>query len=83
MQKEQIILTLELYGNTEDFDCEVEFTFTHGVDGVYHAAPEHCYPSEPAEWKLHSLWVEGIEANYLIKPFNDEIIRQLITVMDL
>lgn len=81
MNTEQINLEIE----GKEFECEVSFNFTKGTPGVYHLAPEDCYPSEPDEYEIIELVIFAGELStcnkhdisFLIEDLTESIEEQL------
>lgn len=59
-----------------EFDGYVEFDYTPAVKGVYHLAPEDCYPSEPEEFELTWLFANGVNMSALLN--NEELCESII-----
>lgn len=82
------IVYIEMLGKEIEF--EVEFNFTQGCAGVYHLAPEDCYPAEPDEYEITALNCIGLEqgkrkhydVSYLLDDLNDEITTLLECVIN-
>ncbi len=53
MNEREIILEI----NGVEINSRVTFDYTPPVRGVYHLAPENCFPSEPEEFELTGLTV--------------------------
>jgi len=79
---------IEMLGKEIEF--EVEFNFTQGCAGVYHLAPEDCYPAEPDEYEVCALYVVRAEqgrrklydASYLLDDIKDEVIEILECIIE-
>ena len=79
---------IEMLGKEIEF--EVEFNFTKGTPGVYHLAPEDCYPAEPDEYEITALNCIGLEqgkrkhydVSYLLDELQDEVIELLECVIN-
>lgn len=81
-------IQIEVAGKELDF--VVEFNFTKGTPGVYHLAPEDCYPSEPDEYEVTALYCIGYEqgkrkqydVSYMLEFINDEVVEILECIIN-
>lgn len=73
-----------------ELDFVVEFNFTKGTPGVYHLAPENCYPAEPDEYEVFALYAIGYEqgkpkqydVSYMLEFINDEVVEILECIIN-
>ena len=81
-------LQIEILGKEIEF--QVEFNFTKGKPGVYHLAPEDCYPDEPDEYEVTALYCVGYEqgkrkqydVSYMLEFINDEVVEILECIIN-
>jgi hypothetical protein len=60
MKKSSTTMTIE------GIELDVWFFYTKGTPGVYHLAPENCYPEEPADVEIESVYLDHIDIFNLI-----------------
>lgn len=73
-----------------ELDFVAEFNFTKGAPGVYHLAPENCYPAEPDEYEVTALYCVGYEqgkrkqydVSYMLEFINDEVVEILECIIN-
>jgi len=67
--------TYEFSINDESYIAD--YTIYPGCKGVYHLAPEDCYPSEPMEVEITKIYKEEKPTVDLIEEFDSEILDSL------
>lgn len=58
------VITLEICG--KEVEAEIDFTFVPKVPARVCGLPENCWPEEPEQWEIHSVYLRNSRGNFLV-----------------